>query len=221
MTDQYVTIDCGTVNVPELYGDARDYTGVECEIFLPFIGLRTLDCHDVICCSVNVVYHIDVYTGSTLAEIRVSKQGVTQTLYTFEGNCSVQIPLAAADRSRMVQGIVAAPTGLITGGVGAMAGAAAASALGDAAQTSIQKSSGFSGNAGAMGCKKPYIVVSRQKSADAVEYNKFIGNPTNKTVYLINCVGFTRVKDIHIDIPRATEIEKQMLYGILKSGIII
>jgi len=221
VTNQYVIIDCGTVSVAEIYGDARDYTQVETDIFLPFIGLRSLDCHDVIGCEVGVKFKIDVYTGSTLAEISVTKQGVTQILYTFEGNCSVQIPLTAADRSRMIQGIVAATTGLVTGGVGAMAGAAAAASLGGAMQTSIQKSSAFSGNAGAMGGKVPYIVVTRQKSADAVSYNTIIGNPTNKTVYLKDCRGFTRVKDIHIDIPRATAIEKEMLYGVLKSGIII
>ena len=221
VTDQYVTIDCGSVNVPELYGDARDYTQVQCDVFLPFIGMRQIDCHDVICCSVNIVYHIDVYTGSTLAELRITKQGVTQTLYTFEGNCSVQIPLTAADRSRMVQGIVAATTGLITGGVGAMAGAAAASALGGAAQTSIQKSSGFSGNAGAMGCKKPYIVVTRQKSADASNYAHMIGNPTNKSVYIKDCRGFTRVKSVHLEIESATDIELNELEGILKQGILI
>ena len=221
VTNQYVVIDCGSVSVAEIYGDARDYTQVETDIFLPFIGLRSLDCHDVVGCQVGVKFKIDVYTGSTLAEISVTKQGVTQILYTFEGNCSVQIPLTAADRSRMIQGIVAATTGLVTGGVGAMAGAAAAASLGGAMQTSIQKSSAFSGNAGAMGGKVPYIVVTRQKSADAVSYNTIIGNPTNKTVYLKDCRGFTRVKDIHIDIPRATAIEKEMLYGVLKSGIII
>lgn len=221
VTNQYVVIDCGSVSVAEIYGDARDYTQVQTDIFLPFIGLRSLDCHDVIGCQVGVKFKIDVYTGSTLAEISVTKQGVTQILYTFEGNCSVQIPLTAADRSRMIQGIVAATTGLVTGGVGAMAGAAAAASLGGAMQTSIQKSSAFSGNAGAMGGKVPYIVVTRQKSADAVSYNTIIGNPTNKTVYLKDCHGFTRVKDIHIDIPRATAIEKEMLYGVLKSGIII
>ena len=221
VTNQYVVIDCGSVSVAEIYGDARDYTQVQTDIFLPFIGLRSLDCHDVVGCQVGVKFKIDVYTGSTLAEISVTKQGVTQILYTFEGNCSVQIPLTAADRSRMIQGIVAATTGLVTGGVGAMAGAAAAASLGGAMQTSIQKSSAFSGNAGAMGGKVPYIVVTRQKSADAVSYNTIIGNPTNKTVYLKDCRGFTRVKDIHIDIPRATAIEKEMLYGVLKSGIII
>lgn len=221
VTNQYVIIDCGKVSVAEIYGDARDYTQVQTDIFLPFIGLRSLDCHDVIGCKVGVKFKIDVYTGSTLAEISVTKQGVTQILYTFEGNCSVQIPLTAADRSRMIQGIVAATTGLVTGGVGAMAGAAAAASLGGAMQTSIQKSSAFSGNAGAMGGKVPYIVITRQKSADAVSYNSIIGNPTNKTVYLKDCRGFTRVKDIHIDIPRATAIEKEMLYGVLKSGIII
>ena len=221
VTNQYVVIDCGSVYVKEAYGDARDYTQVETDIFLPFIGLRSLDCHDVVGCEVGVKFKIDVYTGSTLAEISVTKMGITQILYTFEGNCSVQIPLTAADRSRMIQGIVAATTGLVTGGVGAAIGVAAAQGLGGAMQTSIQKSSAFSGNAGAMGGKKPYIVVTRQKSADAVGYADLIGNPTNKSVRLKDCRGYTRVKEIHIDIPRATEIEKQMLYGALKSGIII
>lgn len=221
VTNQYITIDCGSVAIGEIYGDARDYTQVSCDVFLPFIGLRTIDCHDVIGCTVGIKFKIDVYTGSTLAEITVTKQGVSQILYTFEGNCSVQIPLTAADRSRMIQGIVAATTGLITGGVGAMAGAAAATALGGSMQTSIQKSSAFSGNAGAMGGKVPYIVITRQKSADASNFVDFLGYPTNKGIYLKDCVGFTRVHEIHIDIPRATAIEKEMLYGILKSGIVL
>lgn len=221
VTNQYVTIDCGNVEISEIYGDARDYTQVQTDIFLPFIGLRSLDCHDVIGCRVGVKFKIDVYTGSTLAEISVTKQGVTQILYTFEGNCSVQIPLTAADRSRMIQGIVAATTGLVTGGVGAMAGAAAAASLGGAMQTSIQKSSAFSGNAGAMGGKIPYIVITRQKSADASNFPQLLGYPTNKGIYLKDCRGYVKVKDIHIDIARATDAEKDMLYSVLKNGIVI
>lgn len=221
VTNQYVTIDCGNVEISEIYGDARDYTQVQTDIFLPFIGLRSLDCHDVIGCRVGVKFKIDVYTGSTLAEISVTKQGITQILYTFEGNCSVQIPLTAADRSRMIQGIVAATTGLVTGGVGAMAGAAAAASLGGAMQTSIQKSSAFSGNAGAMGGKIPYIVITRQKSADASNFPQLLGYPTNKGIYLKDCRGYVKVKDIHIDIARATDAEKDMLYTVLKNGIVI
>lgn len=221
VTNQYVTIDCGTVEISEIYGDARDYTQVQTDIFLPFIGMRSLDCHDVIGCRVGVKFKIDVYTGSTLAEISVTKQGITQILYTFEGNCSVQIPLTAADRSRMIQGIVAATTGLVTGGVGAMAGAAAAASLGGAMQTSIQKSSAFSGNAGAMGGKIPYIVITRQKSADASNFPQLLGYPTNKGIYLKDCRGYVKVKDIHIDIARATDAEKDMLYSALKNGIVI
>lgn len=221
VTNQYITIDCGSVEVSEIYGDARDYTQVQTDIFLPFIGLRSLDCHDVIGCKIGVKFKIDVYTGSTLAEISVTKQGVTQILYTFEGNCSVQIPLTAADRSRMIQGIVAATTGLVTGGVGAMVGAAAAASMGGAMQTSIQKSSAFSGNAGAMGGKKPYIVITRQKSADASNFPELLGYPTNKGIYLKDCHGFTRVKEIHIDIPRATAQEKEALYNVLRNGIVI
>ena len=221
VTNQYVSIDCGSVSVNELYADARDYSGVSVDVFLPFIGMRSLDPNDVVGCTLKIIYHIDVYTGSCLAQLQVTKAGVSQVLYTFEGNCSVQIPLTSADRSRILNGIVTATTGLITGGAGAAIGAAATASLGGAAQTSIHKSSNFSGNAGAMGGKVPYIVVSRNKSADAQIYANLIGNPTNKSIYLKDCIGFTRVADVRIDITGITPVEIDMITSQLKRGIVI
>lgn len=220
VTDQYVTINCGTIRVPELYNDARDYIYTQTEIFLPFIGIRSIDCHDVLNCSLTVVYTIDVYTGCTLAEIRVKKGDVVQNLYTFEGNCAVEIPLTSSDRSRIVGTLATAAAGLITKNP-AMIASAAGSTLSGSMQSNISKSSSFSGNAGAMGCKIPYLIVTRQKSADAANYNKFIGNPTNKTVYLKDYQGFVRIKDIHLDNLKCTKEEKDMLNALLKEGIII
>lgn len=221
VTEQYVTINCGTVRVPEMYNDARDYIYSECDIFLPFIGIRSIDCHDIINCNVTVLYTIDVYTGCLLAELRIKKDNVEQTLYTFEGNCSVQIPLTSADRARLIQTLTASATGLITGGVGTAIAKGAMSLASGGAQHTIQKSSTFSGNAGAMGCKIPYIIVTRYKSADASNYPSLIGNPTNKSAYLKDYKGFTRIKEIHLDSLNCTKEEKDLLMGILKTGIIV
>lgn len=228
VTNQYVSINCGTVFVPEVYNDARDYINTQAEIYLPFIGFRSIDIHDVVNCSVAVKYTIDLYTGSCLAQLDITKDNVKQTLYTFEGNCSVQIPLTASQRTGIVGLIGSMASTVVGGAVGGVGGAIAGATAGaiktastGGFQANIQRTSGFSGNAGAMAIKKPYIIITRMKSADASQYNEIIGNPTNKTTYLCNCTGFTRVKDIHLDNVNATDTEKSMIENALKQGVII
>lgn len=217
--DQYATVDCGTKYVAEMYGDARDYLNVDCQIYLPFIGFRSVDPHDVINCYIHIVYTIDTYTGSCLAQIIVTKGSVTQTLYTFEGNCSIQIPLTGSDRARIIGALASTvASGIVAGPAGAVASGVAQVAYGGM-QGRIQRTSGFSGNCGAMAIKKPYIVITRLKSSDALDFNKIVGYPTNKTVYLVNCKGFTRVKAIHLDNIHCTDREKEMLMAVLKQGI--
>lgn len=221
VNNQYVELDCGQKYIAEIYGDARDYLNVDAQVYLPFIGFRNVDPHDIINCYLRIKYTIDVYTGSCLAQLIVTKGNVTQTLYTFEGNCSVQIPLTGSDRARIIGAIASTvATGIATGGVGAV-GMAVGQVASGGAQSSIQRTSGFSGNCGAMAIKKPYIVMTRLKSADAVDYNKLVGNPTNKTVYLRNCNGFTRVKEIHLDNLKCTDQEKALIYQALKQGIVL
>lgn len=221
VNNQYVEINCGTQYIAEMYGDARDYLNVDCQVYLPFIGFRNVDAHDIINCYLNIKYTIDIYTGSCLAQLIVTKGSYTQTLYTFEGNCSVQIPLTGSDRARIIGAIASTvATGISTGGVG-LASMAVGQVASGGAQASIQRTSGFSGNCGAMAIKKPYIVMTRLKSADAVDYNKIVGNPTNKSVYLVNCKGFTRVKEIHLDNLKCTDEEKRLIYNALKQGIVL
>lgn len=114
VTDQYTTINCGTVRVPEFYGDATDYNPyTQVSIFLPFIGIVDLATEDIIASEVNVTYYVDFMTGTCLAEIKVRKTGGSwQILYTYEGNCATELPLTGADRSRLMSGILSATAGI-------------------------------------------------------------------------------------------------------------
>ena len=222
VTNQFIDIDCGSVNTVEYFGDARDYvspyTVVEC--YLPFIGIVKLKTEDIIGSNINIIYTLDVLTGAILCKIFVTKNGAKQQLYTFNGNASVQIPLTGSDRTRLLSGaITGAVAGITAGGlIGAVAGGVAGGLMGG---TSIERSGNFSANSGALGIKKPYLIISRKTPYDADNYNDYYGYPSNKTVVLNNCKGFTRVKDIHIDIPNATNEEKNEIETLLKNGIII
>lgn len=220
--NQFINIDCGSVNTTEYFGDARDYvspyTNVEC--YLPFIGIVKLKTEDIIGSNINIIYTLDVLTGAILCKIFVTKNGAKQQLYTFNGNASVQIPLTGSDRTRLLSGaITGAVAGITAGGlIGAVAGGVAGGLMGG---TSIERSGNFSANSGALGIKKPYLIISRKTPYDADNYNDYYGYPTNKTVVLNSCKGFTRVKDIHVNIPNATNEEKNEIETLLKNGIVI
>lgn len=215
VTSQYVDLACGYVEIPEMYGNALDYTGVSIQVMLPFIGYRTLKTRDVMGKRLEIDYKIDVYTGVCLAMLYVISANTRQLLYTFEGNCSVQIPLTAADRTRLLAGLTTAGVSAFTGNPAGVVGGIAS--IG----TSIDRSGSFSGNAGAMNVKTPFVIITRPINAQASHYNTLYGYPLNKYGYLRNFRGFTRVQSVHADISGATDTEKSMIESLLKNGIII
>lgn len=229
VTNQYTSINCGNVNVPEYFGDARDYDSTTVHIYLPFIGIRDLHTQDIIGSNFSVEYTVDVYTGVVLCNLVVTRNNISKVLYTFEGNASVSLPLTGADKSRMIQSAVGfiggmgiasmAPTAI--GAMGAGLGAVK-SVTGNSHMISVQRSGNFSGNAGAMGIKKPYLIINRKVGYDALNYNELYGYPSNMYIRLGNCYGYTRVKDVHVDdIDNATNEEKSEIEALLKSGVIV
>ena len=222
VAEQFVDINCGSVDVKEYFNDARDYSPyTSVEAYLPFIGMVKLKTEDIIGSKVSIKYTADVLTGAILCKIFVTKSGIEQQLYAYSGNCSVQIPLTGADRTRLISGAV---TGALAGGVvGGVAGAVVGGlAKGYMSGSSIERSGSFTSNSGAMGIKTPYIIVSRKYGYDALDYNKFYGFPSNKTITLGSCKGFTKVKETHVEnVARATDKEKTEIENLLKNGVIV
>ena len=220
---QYLEIDCGTVRIPEYFGDIRDYVNSVVDCYLPFVGMRHLKTQDIIGSYVTITAGVDVFTGTILYTIKIQKSsGIDQVMYAFEGNCAVALPLTGADKSRMFSVLGAAATGGAVGGVGGAIVGAFTSVMNGSQQADIQRSGNFGANSGAMGVKKPYIVVSRNISGDADSYNHYHGYPANKTVTLSSCIGFTRVLDVRVDnISEATDREKMLIESALKNGVVI
>lgn len=215
VTSQYEDIACGYVDIPEMYGNVLDYKGVTVQVFLPFIGFKVLKTKEVMGKRLEIDYKVDVYTGVCLAMLYVVSANTRQLLYTYEGNCSVQIPLTSSDRTRIISGLITAGVSAFTGNPAGVVGGIASMGI------NIERSGGFSGNAGAMGVKKPYVVISRAIDAQASHYNTMYGYPINKYGYLQNFRGYTRVQSVHVDIPDATSEEIIEIESLLKEGIII
>lgn len=225
VTKQYIDIDCGTVAINEYFGDARDYspfTQVFC--YLPFIGIVELNADDAISSNLTIKYRIDVLTGCCLAELKVEKFGVDAVLYTYTGNCAVQMPITSGSYLSTITSLLGAVVGVVGGALtGGVAGAVAGGVYGAShiQKASVSMSGSLGSNAGAMGIRKPYIIIKRVEEADAKEYNKFYGYPTNKRVLLSDLKGYVRVKDINLSGVSATAEEKEEIVKLLKEGIII
>ena len=225
VSNQYTTIDCGTVTLSEYFHNVFDYSPyTQINLYLPFIGIVSLDNADVMRSSIHIVYHVDVLSGACLAEVKVTRDGAGGTLYQYTGNASVTLPISSGSYMGIVSSIASIAGGIA--GTIASGGAALpmlASAAGSAlnARAKVEHSGSFSGNAGAMGGKIPYLIISRPQVALANNFQKYIGFPANYTTKLSACSGFVKVLECHIENVNATSSELTEIDSLLKEGIII
>lgn len=225
VVEQYTTIDCGTIALSEYFGNVFDYEPyTQVYIYLPFVGIQKLNTGDIMRSNLQVVYNVDVLTGSCLVEINVIRDGYTATLYTYSGDCSVHYPLSSGS----YMGIIASLTSVIGGVVGTVAsgGALAPLALGAVggvlnAHTQVQHSGSFSGNYGAMGIKTPYLIIYRPQTCLADTFPALDGYPANKSTIISDCSGYIQCKSCHVENVPATDSELSEIENLLKSGIII
>lgn len=225
VSEQYVTVDCGSVSLQEYFGNVFDYPPfTEISIYLPFIGVRRLDPSDIMRATVSVKYHVDVFTGACLADVNVKRDTAGGVLYTFPGSCSVQYPLSSGSYMGIVSTIASTVVGAIVAPTPLGAGAAVLGGVTNLAFNShanVERSGSFTGNAGAMGAKIPYLIISRHQTAMAQNFETLSGYPSNTYTKLSACTGFTQVKFVHVENLNATDAEKQEIEQLLKEGVIL
>lgn len=225
--EQYIDIDCGTITVNEKSASVLDYAPfVDMRLFLPFIGIVPLDTADVMRGKLGVKYRIDVLTGTLIATVSVTRDaGAGGVIYQYTGSCAELYPLSSGSYMGIVTGMLGIAAGVA--GTIATGGAAAPALLGGAAgltamHTRVEHSNGFSGNAGALGCKKPYLIISRSQGALSNAIGENSGWPANILKKLSQCSGYTRVKAVHLNgIDGATDTELNEIETLLKNGVII
>jgi hypothetical protein len=222
---QYIDVDCGTVNVYEYFGNVLDYDpNTKVAVYLPFIGVVPLKTAEVMRSSVNITYGVDLYTGSCLAKIRITRDGSAGgILYSFGGSCACYYPLSAGSYSGIISGILSSAVGiagsLLSGNpMGAIGGVINGISRGS---VDLQHSGGFTGPSGVMGPKTPYIIVLRPQPKIANDYALYDGVPSNSTVSLSNCHGYVKCKIVHLNTSNAYFSEIQEIETLLKAGVIL
>ena len=250
---RYTEIDCGTVVVPEWWGNYLDYSPYsKAFCYLPFIGIVELDVDDIVGHAVNIKYRVDAYNGCCIALIESAKEGYSNQIYQFSGNCSVEVPIAGGSQAAIKAGqmmasaqehaaAVVGASGILGGLASLLSGRLAsgivqvategqiAEARGQAAavqatvtaKSSVQHSGTFGESCGAMGNKKPYLIIKRPQQVVVTNYNEQYGYPAHKYVIIGECTGFLRCREAHVISPTATDEEKSLIEQLLKTGVYV
>lgn len=219
---QFVEVDCGSINVKEHWGAYLDYEPyTQAQIFLPYIGIRPISVDEIMGKTVKVVYHVDILTGACCCFVKCGDS----VLYTYNGQCSIPIPITGANYASIVNGVISAAASV--GSLVASGGASAPTAIPAIASASvnqmkpqIEKSGSISGSAGILNMQTPYLILIRPRQALPNKQNGFIGYPSLITVQLTELSGYTEVQSIHLENIPATQEELAEIQSLLEGGVI-
>lgn len=223
---QYTTVDCGSVLLTEYFGNVLDYPPyTEISLFLPFIGIIPLDVNDVMRAEISVKYNIDVFTGACIAMISVIRDSVGGVLYQFAGNCAIAYPVSGQSYASIFSSMISISIGVA--GAIASSGATAVHAASTVArgiataERQVQHSGSFAGNAGAMGPKKPYLIISRPQENLALNFELYDGYGANEFTRIGDLSGYIKCKEVHLTVPGAYADELAEIESLLRSGVIL
>lgn len=226
---QYAIVECGSVSLREYFGNVFDYAPyTEVKLFLPFIGVVPLDTAYVMRGSISVTYHVDVITGACLAEVSIRRDSAGGIIYTFGGSCIVQYPISSGSYMSVISGVLGTVASGVMAGVsigtgntiGAVYGISGAAQSILNTHTNVQHSGGFTGCTGAMGGKKPYLIISRPQTELNGHEPHMSGLPSNDYITLSSRRGFIKCKYVHVTgIDNATASEKDEIERLLKEGV--
>lgn len=230
VTKRYTEINCGALVVPEHWGNYLDYTPyTKVYCYLPFIGIVELNADDIIGHGVQVLYKIDTYNGSCIAMIITAKTSDVEVVkYQFSGNCAVEVPITSGMKSAMQSALIGAGTCAIGAAIGGavvpvIAGMAVNNSVksGFSNKNTVSHSGSFGSSYGAMGIKKPYIIVKRPIQKVVNGYNDKYGYPAHEMVTIGKCSGYLRCRDFDVQSSTATEDEKKLIETLLKQGVYV
>lgn len=222
---KFVTVDCGSLNLSEYYGSALDYTPyTKISLFLPYIGVVSLNTDNIQKKSIRIVYRIDILTGDFVCLIQAN----TSLLYHYEGNCAARYPLSNTDYSNTIKSLISSGTSIAaavaSGGMSAplqiaMAGQMASNVMNG--KPIVKHSGQVGGIKGFLDVQKPHFIIERAKQSVPKKIQQFQGFPSNITAQLSTLQGYTQVEKIHLENIPATDSELTMIDKLLKEGVII
>lgn len=165
--------------------------------------------------------------GGTQAAIKAAQisAGAYQNAYHVAGVAGLMGGVLGGIGS-LLTGRIGSAIGQVVGGLGNYAtnqafGQANAVSQTVSAKSSVQHSGQFGESFGAMGAKKPYMIIKRPVQVVVQNYQNEYGYQAHKYVQIGGCEGYLRCRGVHVQSARATDSEKHAIEQMLMEGVYV
>ena len=226
--------------VEPYYGNFLDYSPyTKYELYLPYIGYRTINSNDIVNRTLKVAYYTDLTEGRVLAQVWAD----TTMLESYEGQLAYDIPLSSSDgRERAVKTIQMAANALGTIGGAAYGGAvfgtskrvanrAAKAAVGGAISAApdiisqvtsmapqIDKGGAVSSDINGFNPQDVYLIMTRPIMAQPQNFAQVQGYAASYGGTVSEFSGYLQCREI-LGGTGATATENDMINELLRGGI--
>lgn len=228
--EQFIEVDCGEIDMEEYWKAYLDYAPyTKIDIYLPYIGVKTLNTNDCMSRTIHLKYKIDLASGSCVAIIKCDDS----VYYHFSGNCASAVPLTAVQMQEVIRNAmttaVAVGAAVMTAGAESSplaVGAAKAAAAASAARTVMtgpeyHRSGSNASTTGLMSVQTPYLIITRPRQALPENQNTYTGYPSFITEQIGDLTGYTEIEIIHMHDLTCTSEEFTEIEDLLLKGVII
>lgn len=231
VTSEWVIIDCGHFDFVEAWGSFIDYTNTDITLYLPFIGEQKLNIQEVMSSRLHLKYYVDIITGNCTALLKITKNvdnkriaPLNSVLYNWTGNMLTSCALTGADFSTRYVSMITntamlAGEAIATGGVSLGGALTGANNILSNYKAKIQRTGNVEANNGMMSIRKPVITITRPIQNIPETYNHNYGKPSNVTLKLSQCYGYTKIGNIVLDNIPCTDDERNELKTLLTNGV--
>lgn len=224
---QFKTIDFGTIEIDELYGNYLDYSHSQLSIYLPYVGVADIDVQEVNGGSITLRYTIDCFTGACVANVKCVKYTKTpwgktyknSTVHSYTGNVAIQLPISAGSFDTMLSGLINVGLGL-----GMNQPAKALQGVGDMINGmagDVTTRGSLSSNTGKCCYQTPYLMFTRPIEVRPKNLGNVHGYSAGAGGVLNSFRGYVECTDIKLDGIVATTSEIDELRQLCTSGIYI
>ena len=228
VTSDYVTCDCGTINLNEYYTNFADFSATSAKLYLPFVGFVPAQPEWFYRDALNVIYKFNVIDGSFMAYVLSTGTYVNNgnqngtILAQYSGNACVHLPITGVTYSNMVSGLIGAGAGAVhSAGTGNVAGVVTSALNASTLKGDMPASNSYTASGSFLGVRRPFLLIERSVSDFSKTYSKELGIPSNVSKKLDGVTGFTVIGDVHLDGISATDTEKTEIERLLHDGVIL
>lgn len=210
-------IDCGSLDVNEYFGTFLDYQ-TNVSIYLPYIGIKSLNINDVMDSNIHLVYNVDNQTGECVAFIKCNKfnQNLNSVMYSFSGNMGTQLPINSRDTSTQYLALLNATSQMVMGNY-----VSATNIAVTGLSPTIEKAGRLDSNSGNISVLKPYLIVERPMWQKPSNYGDYKGETSYIFDKLSNLSGYVEVEEVKSELNGVPKESRDRIIELLQGGVYI